>query len=61
MYTKIYYTSFFDINENKIDVEIYKDLANEAVAKELTCTSDAIQINYESDNDIYKPLKCSDM
>lgn len=59
MFSKIYYTSFNDINENKIDVEIYKDTT--ITAKELTCTEDAIQINYESDSDIYKALKCSDM
>lgn len=59
MFSKIYYTSFYDINENKIDVEIYKDTT--ATAKELTCTEDAVQINYESDSDIYKALKCSDM
>lgn len=61
MFRKLYYTQFKDINENVIDVEIYKDLDAETSAKELTCAANAIQINYESDNDIYKPLKCSDM
>ena len=40
MFSKIYYTSFYDINDNKIDVEIYKDAS--VTAKELTCTEDAI-------------------
>lgn len=61
MFRKLYYTQFKDINDNVIKVEIYKDLDTETLAKELTCAANAIQINYESDDDIYKPLKCSDM
>ena len=60
MYRKIYFSDLKDINDNTINIEIYKDVDTEVVAKELLLAADAVQINYESDSDIYKPLKCSD-
>ena len=30
------------------------------IASELLCSADAVSINYESDDDVFKPIKCSD-
>ena len=54
---------FKDIDENTIEIEIYKnfeDAATTVAPSELQCSADAVFINYESDDDIFKPIKCSD-
>lgn len=60
MFKKIYYSEFKDLNENIINVEIYKDVDTDINAKELLLSSDSVQINYEGSDDIFKPIKCSD-
>lgn len=61
MFKKIYYSEFKDLNENIINIDIYKDVDAEVEAKELLLSSDSVQINYEGGDDIFKPLKCSDV
>ena len=54
---------FKDIDENTIEIEIYKnfeDAATTVAPFELQCSADAVFINYESDDDVFKPIKCSD-
>lgn len=54
---------FKDIDENTIEIEIYKnfeDAATTVAPSELQCSADAVSINYESDDDVFKPIKCSD-
>lgn len=54
---------FKDIDEDTIEIEIYKnfeDAATTVAPSELQCSADAVFINYESDDDIFKPIKCSD-
>lgn len=54
---------FKDIDENTIEIEIYKDFEDAATTvapSELQCSADAVSINYESDDDVFKPIKCSD-
>lgn len=60
MFRKIYYSEFKDLNENIINIEIYKDVDTDIDAKELLLSSDSVQINYEGGDDIFKPIKCSD-
>lgn len=60
MFKKIYYSEFKDLNENIINIEIYKDIETDINAKELLLSSDSVQINYEGSDDIFKPIKCSD-
>lgn len=59
-YQLIYNSSFKDIDENTINVEIYRDSGGTLIASELLCSADAVSINYESDDDVFKPIKCSD-
>mgnify|MGYP000208449816 CR=1 FL=1 len=59
-YQLIYNSSFKDIDENTINIEIYKDSGGTLIASELLCSADAVSINYESDDDVFKPIKCSD-
>lgn len=54
---------FKDIDNNSIEIEIYKnfeDAATTVASSELQCSADAVSINYESDDDVFKPIKCSD-
>ena len=54
---------FKDIDENTIEIEIYKnfeDATTTVASSELQCSADAVSINYESDDDVFKPIKCSD-
>lgn len=63
MYKLLYTSMFKDIDENTIEIEIYKnfeDAATTVAPSELQCSADAVFINYESDDDIFKPIKCSD-
>lgn len=59
-YQLIYNSSFKDIDENTINIEIYRDSGGTLIASELLCSADAVSINYESDDDVFKPIKCSD-
>lgn len=58
MYKLRYYSSFKDINENNIKIEIHKDTTSTVQAEELLLSADAVSIQYESDN-IFQPLKQS--
>ena len=58
-YQLIYNSSFKDIDENTINIEIYRDSGGTLIASELLCSADAVSINYESDDDVFKPMKCS--
>lgn len=63
MYKLLYVAMFKDIDENTIKIEIYKDFEDAATtvaSSELQCSADAVSINYESDDDVFKPIKCSD-
>ncbi|WP_229118830.1 hypothetical protein [Bacteroides finegoldii] len=60
MYKLIYDSSFKDLNENTIKIEIFKDTEDATTSSELLCTAEAIEINYETNDDVFKPLKCSD-
>lgn len=63
MYKLLYTSMFKDIDENTIEIEIYKnfeDAATTVASSELQCSADAVSINYESDDDVFKPIKCSD-
>ena len=59
-YQLIYNSSSKDIDENTINIEIYRDSGGTLIASELLCSADAVSINYESDDDVFKPIKCSD-
>ena len=50
-YQLIYNSSFKDIDENTINIEIYRDSGGTLIASELLCSADAVSINYESDDD----------
>lgn len=58
MYKLKYHSSFKDINENNIKIEIYKNTTATVQAEELILSADAVSIQYESDN-IFQPLKQS--
>ena len=51
-YQLIYNSSFKDIDENTINIEIYRDSGGTLIASELLCSADAVSINYESDDDV---------
>jgi len=59
MYKKIYYADFKDLDNNNIKLEIYKNTDNNVTASELILDSDAISIDYQGDDDVFYPLKCS--
>ena len=59
-YQLIYNSSFKDVDENTINIKIYRDSGGTLIASELLCSADAVSINYESDDDVFKPIKCSD-
>ena len=58
-YNKIYYSTFKDVDDNTIDIEIYKK-GSTLSTTELLCSSESIVINYEGGTDIFKAIKCSD-
>ncbi|WP_321426407.1 hypothetical protein [uncultured Bacteroides sp.] len=58
MYRLRYYSTFKDINNNTIRLEIYKDSEETVTAEELILSADAVSIEYSSD-DLFKPLKQS--
>jgi hypothetical protein len=58
MYKLIYYSNFKDINDNNIKIEIYRNTSESVTAKELLLSSDAIVINYNSEN-LLQPTKLS--
>ena len=58
MYKLRYYSSFKDINENTIKIEIYKNTTVTLQAEELLLSADAVSIQYQSSN-IFQPLKQS--
>lgn len=58
MYKLRYYSSFKDINENTIKIEIYKNTTATLQAEELLLSADAVSIQYQSSN-IFQPLKQS--
>lgn len=60
MFKQIYYSEFKDLNENSNSIEIYKDTSSSVTPTELLLSSDSVTINYEDNDDIFKPLKCSD-
>lgn len=60
MFKQIYYSEFKDLNENSNSIEIYKDTSSSVTPTELLLSSDSVIINYEDNDDIFKPLKCSD-
>ena len=45
-YQLIYNSSFKDIDENTINIEIYRDSGGTLIASELLCSADAVSINY---------------
>lgn len=58
MYKQIYHSTFKDIDDNNISIEIYKNTNESVVSKELLLSSEAISIEYSSD-DIFQPTKLS--
>ena len=60
MYKQRFHSIFYDIDNNKISVQIYINVENDIILndEELLLSSDPIQIKYVSD-DIFKPLKLS--
>ena len=63
MYKLLYTSLFKDIDNNSIEIEIYKnfeDAATTVAPSELQYSADAVSINYESDDDVFKSIKCSD-
>ena len=63
MYKLLYTSMFKDIDNNSIEIEIYKnfeDATTTVASSELQCSADAVSINYESDDDVFKAIKCSD-
>ena len=58
MYKLRYYSSFKDINENTIKVEVYIKTTNTVTAEELKTSAEAVTIQYSCD-DIFQPLKQS--
>lgn len=59
-YKQRFHSTFYDVDNNKIDVQIYKNVedATEVTDEVLTLSADAISIKYVSD-DIFQPLKQS--
>ena len=63
MYKLLYTSMFKDIDNNSIEIEIHKnfeDATTTVASSELQCSADAVSINYESDDDVFKSIKCSD-
>ena len=58
-YKNIYYSTFKDVDDNTIDIEIYKKDST-LTESELQCVADSVSINYEGTTDVFKPIKCSD-
>jgi CRISPR/Cas system-associated protein Cas7 (RAMP superfamily) len=58
MYKLRYYSTFKDICNNTLRLEIYKDLEETVTAEELILSADAVSIEYSSE-DLFKPLKQS--
>ena len=58
MYKLRYYTSFKDINEDTIKVEVYINTTSNISAEELYSSAEAVRVEYSCD-DIFQPLKLS--
>lgn len=59
MYKEIYYSTFKDANNNTIRIEILKDTNGDVKAKELILCSDSVTIDYQGNDDVFYPSKCS--
>ncbi len=59
MYQLIHYASFKDIRENDVRLELYKDTQQDVTASELVISSGAVTIDYNGEDDVFKPLKLS--
>ncbi len=44
-YQLIYNSSFKDVDENTINIKIYRDSGGTLIASELLCSADAVSIN----------------
>ncbi len=58
MYKLRYYSTYKDLSNNTIRIEIYKNTIETVTAEELLLSADAVSITYEAD-DMFKPLKQS--
>lgn len=59
MYRLIYASQFKDFNDDDVKFEIHKNTEDNVTVSELIMSSDAITIDYESEDDLFKPMKCS--